>query len=195
MRYFVYCRKSQEDEERQALSIPTQLTQIERRFADDPEVEIVGTIEEARTAKVPGRPLFNEMLDRIERGEAEGIVSYVPDRLARNSVDDGRIVYMLDVGTLKDLKFVAFNFENSANGKFMLRIMFAQSKQYVDVLSDRVSAGMKAKIEKLGIRPCCANEGYLNALNEQRVKTIIPDPLRFPLIRGIVDLIFAGSVL
>ena len=193
MRYFVYCRKSQEDDERQALSISTQLANIERRFSDDAEINIVGTFEEARTAKVPGRPLFNEMLDRIARGDADGIVSYLPDRLARNSVDSGRLVYMLDTGALRDLKFVAYAFENSANGKFMLAIMFAQSKQYSDVLSDRVTDGMKQKIEKLGIRPNQAPEGYLNVVGDHRTKIIVPDPERFHLIRRVIELISAGS--
>jgi site-specific DNA recombinase len=193
MKYFVYCRKSQEDDERQALSISTQLTNIERRFGDDAEIEVVSIYEEARTAKTPGRPRFADMLERIERGEAEGIVAYLPDRLARNSVDSGQLIYMLDTGALKDLKFVDFAFENSANGKFMLQIMFAQSKQYSDVLSDRVTDGMREKIKKLGIRPNQAPEGYLNERGEHRVKIIVPDPVRFPLLRGVIDLILAGA--
>ena len=55
-----------------------------------------------------------------------------PDRLARNSVDGGLIIYLLDQGHVKDLKFANFTFENSSQGKFMLQIMFGYSKYYVD---------------------------------------------------------------
>ncbi len=89
MKYFAYCRKSSEGEERQALSIPAQIDEIKRAFAGDPEIEIVEWFEEKMSAKAPGRPVYAGMIARIERGEAEGIVAWHPDRLARNSVDGG----------------------------------------------------------------------------------------------------------
>jgi len=60
------------------------------------------------TAKVPGRPVFNRMIEQIEQGEATGILAWHPDRLARNSVDGGRIIYLLDTGKLSSLKFPTF---------------------------------------------------------------------------------------
>ena len=65
-------------------------------------------------------PLFNEMMDRIEAGEADGIIAWHPDRLSRNGVDGGRIMYALDTGKLSALKFPTFWFENTPQGKFML---------------------------------------------------------------------------
>ena len=44
------------------------------------------------TAKEPGRPIFNDMLRLVERGEADALLAWHPDRLARNSVDGGRII-------------------------------------------------------------------------------------------------------
>src|ERR1700682_5692764 len=71
-------------------------------------------------------------------GEEDGITAWHPARLARNSVDGGRVIYLLDSGKLKDLKFATYTFENTPQGKFMLQIVFANSKYYVDSLSENV---------------------------------------------------------
>ena len=86
--------------------------------------------QESYSAKSPGRPIFDEMMTRVEQGDAYGIVAWAPDRLARNSIDGGRIIYLLDQGVIKDLKFATYTFENNSQGKFMLQIMFGQSKYY-----------------------------------------------------------------
>jgi DNA invertase Pin-like site-specific DNA recombinase len=77
-----------------------------------------------------------KMMKRIENSEANGILAWHPDRLARNSVDGGQIIYLLDQTLLNFLKFPIFQFENTSQGKFMLNIMFGQSKYYVDNLSE-----------------------------------------------------------
>jgi site-specific DNA recombinase len=124
----------------------------------------------------------------IERGEAEGFIAWHPDRLARNSVDGGRIVYLLDRNKLKDLKFATFKFENNPQGKFMLAIMFGYSKYYVDTLSENVKRGNRAKIER-GWRPNRAPIGYRN---DKEMLTIVGDPDHFPYVRKLFDLILAG---
>jgi len=148
MKYFVYCRKSTEDEDHQVLSIESQRTELQKRFFSKDDIIVVDIFEEARTAKIPGRPIFNQMLKRINRGDADGIIAWHPDRLARNSVDGGQVIYFLDLGIVKDLKFASYNFENNSQGKFMLGIMFSNSKYYSDNLSENVKRGNRTKVEK-----------------------------------------------
>ena len=189
MKYFIYCRKSSEAEDKQVLSIESQIAELISKFADQPDIEIVEVLQEAFSAKAPGRPVFGAMMKRIEGGEAQGIIAWHPDRLARNSIDGGRIIYLLDGGTLQDLRFSTFTFENNPQGKFMLSIIFGYSKYYVDSLSENVKRGNRAKIAQ-GWRPNGAPLGYRN---DKETKTILPDPDHFPVVRKIFDLMLTGT--
>ena len=104
----------------------TKSTNYLKEFAKRDHLEITEFITEAKTAKMPGREQFALVLKKIERGEAQGIISWHPDRLARNSIDGGKVIYLLDTGKLLDLKFPSFWFENTPQGKFMLSIPFYQ---------------------------------------------------------------------
>src|SRR5258708_33143067 len=117
MRYFVYCRKSSEAEDRQVASIESQLSTLKRTFGQNTSAEIVEIYEEAFSAKAPGRPRFGEMISRLEAGVADGIIAWAPDRLAWNSIDGGHIIYMLDCCTIKDSKFCTCTLENNSQSK------------------------------------------------------------------------------
>ncbi len=189
MKYFMYCRKSSEDDERQALSIESQRRECDRLRAALPAGAQVEVIEESRSAKHPGRAHFGRMMKAIERREAGGIIAWDPDRLARNSMDGGWVLHLLDQGLLKELKFCTFNFENSPQGKFMLGIMFTNAKYYVDALSANVRRGNRTKVEN-GWLPCSAAPGYLN---EPVTRTIVADAERFSLVQRMFRLVLTAE--
>ena len=106
-KFFIYTRKSTDDKDRQVRSISDQLAEL-KELAVKEQIDVVDIFVEKQTAKIPGRPVFNEMLQRMESGEANGILAWHPDRLARNSVDGGKIIYFVDTEVIKDLKFSTF---------------------------------------------------------------------------------------
>jgi len=178
MRYIIYARKSTESEERQILSIESQISEL-KEFAAKEKLEIVASLCEAKTAKEPGRTKFAAMLSFLQAGKADGILSWHPDRLARNSIDGGQIVYLLDTGKIKDLKFPTFWFDNTPQGKFMLNIAFGQSKYYIDNLSENIRRGHRAKLRR-GVFPGFAPLGYLN---NHRTRDIDIDSAKAPQVR------------
>src|SRR3989338_8289846 len=188
MRYFIYARKSTDDDDRQILSIEAQLVEL-RALAKRENLSVCKELVEAKTAKEPGRPLFNSLLSSLEKGEAEGILAWHPDRLARNSVDGGKIIYLLDRGVIKDLKFPTLRFDNNAQGKFMLSIVFGQSKYYIDALSENIRRGIRLKLSK-GIWPQWAPIGYLN---DRKTRTIILDEGKAPFIKRVFELYSTGK--
>ncbi|MBU1083378.1 recombinase family protein [Patescibacteria group bacterium] len=188
LKYFVYARKSSEGEERQARSIEDQLALIWKRVRDS-KLDIVQEFTESQTARRPGRPVFNEMIQRIENGEADAILAWHPDRLARNSIDGGKIMHLLDTGHLQNLLFENFWFEHTSQGMYMLYLAFAQSKYYTDNLSENIRRGIDSKLKR-GVYPNWAKRGYTN---HPRTKEIIPDPMTFHLVQELFDLYATGK--
>jgi site-specific DNA recombinase len=186
--YFLYTRKSTDDDKRQVLSIEAQLREV-REFAQAEGLNVVAEFIERQSAKIPGRPVFNEMVARIEKGEASGIIAWHPDRLARNSVDGGRIIFLLDSGKLVSLKFPRHWFENTPQGKLMLNNEFGFSKYYVDSLSENTKRGLREKVHR-GEFPGPAPVGYLN---DYRSKRIILDRERAPLVKQAFEMYASGN--
>ena len=160
-----------------------------KEFADKEKLEIVASLCEAKTAKEPGRMKFAEMLSLIERGKADGIISWHPDRLARNSVDGGKIIHFVDRGLIRSLKFPTFWFEATPQGLFMLNIAFGQSKYFVDNLRENVKRGLRQKIRN-GVWPGWAPVGYLN---NPKTRMIDIDPDKVPKVQKMFELYATGE--
>jgi len=188
IKYFIYCRKSSEDEERQVLSIEAQLTEL-REFAKQQNLFVVKEFYESKTAKEPGREIFNEMLGEIEKGFASGILAWNPDRLARNSIDGGKVIYFVDTLKIVALKFPTFWFEATPQGKFMLSVAFGQAKYYTDNLRENILRGIRQKIRR-GELSAKAPLGYFN---EPRLRTIEPDKKTFNKVKECLGAFATGQ--
>jgi len=190
-KYFAYVRKSTEGEERQALSIESQRDKVKEFFSG---LEIVDIMEEKHSAFSPyNRPVFAEMIKRIRKGEAEGIIAWHPDRLSRNEIDASTISYLVRTGVIKDLKFGSYNFDNSPEGIMMLQLALSQSQYFSSKLGKDVRRGLEKKFS-MGWLPNKAPEGYLNKQDENNnFSIIVPDPERSPLLRRAFDLMLTGN--
>jgi site-specific DNA recombinase len=143
--YFAYCRKSSEAEDRQILSIDSQVTELKRHAARK-SIRILEVLTEAKSAKAPGRPVFNSMMERLYRGEADGILCWKLDRLARNPVDGGAIIWaMKQHGVRIITPFQAYS--QSEDNVVWMYLEFGMAQKYVDDLSKNVKRGLRAKAE------------------------------------------------
>lgn len=146
LKYAMYLRKSTEDEGRQIRSIKDQERDC-RELAQRLGLNIVGVISEQKSAKTPNnRPKFADMLKRVRAKEFDAIIAWHPDRLARNMVEAGKIIHMLDTDVIKDIRFVSHQFSNDANGKMLLGMLFVFSKHYSDDLSSKVKRGVDGNL-------------------------------------------------
>jgi len=188
--YFIYCRKSSEAEDRQVLSIESQTRELEQ-LAAKLNFSIVEVLTESKSAKDPGRPVFNAMMQRLYRGEAAGIICWKLDRLARNPVDGGSIIWAIKQHGIKVMT-PAQSYAREDDNIILMYIEFGMAQKYVDDLSKNVKRGMKTKIEN-GWFSGKAPLGYLNHTDKLTGEnTLVKDPDRFPLIRRMWDLMLTG---
>ena len=189
--YFLYCRKSTDEKDRQVLSLSSQETEAAQRFGS---LKIIKLPHESVSAFEPDkRPIFKSMIERIKKGEAQGIIAWHPDRLSRNPKDAAEVIYLLDIGKIKDLKFCSYYFDNSPEGKMMLQITLSQSKYSSDKLSKDVKRGMDKKALS-GWRPGLATLGYTNSkTNFKGEQVIYSDPIRFHRVKQMWSLLLTGN--
>jgi len=187
-RYMMYCRKSSESDERQIQSLPDQITNL-TALIKQRGVDLVGEpLQEQRTAKIPGRPVFGKLIQMIEDGEVNTIVLLNPSRLSRNTVDTGRIIYLMDQGKLLEVVTPYQSFRNNPSDKFMLNLLCTQAKLENDNKSVNVTEALKLKAER-GVFPGKARPGYRNNHEKpQGLRDISPHPVYFPLMRKLFDL-------
>jgi DNA invertase Pin-like site-specific DNA recombinase len=186
VRYCLYARKSTESEERQILSIDSQIKEM-LQLAEKEGLEIVSMKRESHSAKETGqRPVFNEIVEEIKIGKYNGILTWAPDRISRNAGDLGKIVDLMDAGKLHEIRTFGQQFTNSPSEKFLLMILGSQAKLENDNRAVNVKRGMRARCE-MGLRPGSTLTGYINERHMDRKCQVIVDPERGTVIRKMFE--------
>jgi DNA invertase Pin-like site-specific DNA recombinase len=182
LKYCLYARKSSESDEKQAMSIDGQLREMSD-IAKREKINVVEVVTESHSAKETGqRPQFNYMLENVNKGKYNAIITWAPDRISRNAGDLGRVVDLMDQGRLSLIKTHSQTFSNNPNEKFLLMILCSQAKLENDNRGINVKRGLRNKCQ-VGIRPCMAPLGYLNVIKSNRIHTVVPDLERAPTIK------------
>lgn len=191
--YCLYARKSSEDDERQALSIDSQIKEMAIQ-AEAQGLRVTDIRKESHSAKQSGhRPVFEQLIADIRKGLFTGILSWAPDRLSRNAGDLGVLVDLMDQGKLIEIRTHGQVFTNSPNDKFLLMILCSQAKLENDNRGINVKRGMKTKCE-LGFRPNMTPLGYLNDhYSGKGQKKVFVDKTRAPIIRQAFEKVEAGA--
>jgi len=186
MTYCLYARKSSESEERQVLSIDSQIKEM-LQLAERERLEVAEIRRESHSAKDTGqRPVYNELLADIRQGKFNGILTWAPDRLSRNAGDLGALVDLMDQKLLIEIRTHGQTFTNSPNEKFLLMILGSTAKLENDHRGENVKRGLRTRVE-MGLWPGVAPLGYLNQGLMDKKCQIIIDPARAPVIKQMFE--------
>lgn len=186
VRYCLYARKSTEEEDKQALSIESQVKEMTAIAVRD-RLEIVEIKRESHSSKEVGqRAVYNQLLDDIRCGKFNGILTWAPDRLSRNAGDLGAVVDLLDQKKLVEIRTYTQTFTNNPNEKFMLMILGSQAKLENDQKIINVKRGLRARCE-MGWRPSTPPTGYLSEKHVDKKCQVRLDPKRAPVMRQIFE--------
>ena len=187
MRYFLYARKSTDVEDKQVMSIEGQLAEL-RALAKSEGLEIAAEFIEKQSAKMPGRPVFSEMLEWIQNGEVQGIVCWKLDRLARNPVDGEQISWLLQENIIRHIR-THDRSHLPGDNVLMMSVEFGMANQFIRDLSSNVKRGLRLKVKR-GEYPGLAPIGYLN---DPREKSVVIDRKKARLVRQAFEMYAGGS--
>lgn len=194
LRHCLYARKSTSEEDRQAMSIDSQIREM-TRLAEDQGLNIVCTKRESHSAKVSGqREIFNRMLEEIEEGTYNSLICWDVSRISRSGGDIGRVIDLMDKKLLIEIRTHGQNFTNSPNDKFLLLLLASQSKMENDVKGVNVKRGLRTRCE-MGIRPGCVPLGYKlirSSQNFREPSKIVVDEERAPFIKKMFQYVNSG---
>ena len=185
--YFLYARKSTDLEDRQVRSIEDQLAVL-RALAKEQGLHVVREFTEKQTAKKPGRPIFNEMMGRIESGEAQGVLCWKLDRLPAIRWTAGQISWFLQQSIIQHIRTHEKDYRPTDN-VVMMAVEFGMATQYVIDLAANTKRGLHEKVKR-GEYPSIAPLGYLN---DTARKIVIKDKREAPVVIKTFELCAEGN--
>lgn len=186
IKYCLYARKSTEQEDKQALSIESQVREM-ISLAEREGLEIVEIKRESHSSKEVGqRPVYNELINEIRQGKFNGILTWAPDRLSRNAGDLGAVVDLMDQKLLHEIRTYGQKFTNNPNEKFLLMILGSQAKLENDNKMVNVKRGLRARCE-MGHWPSVPPTGYLSNPDRNKKCQVVLDEQRADVIKQMFE--------
>ncbi len=175
MKYFMYCRKSSEGDEKQALSLQSQEREL-RDYAKENKLEIVKMYSEAKSARIPGkRDQFKAMLEGLDARKADAIICWKTDRLSRNPEEAGKIMQRITDNVIKEIRTPQKSIGTEDANDILMGVEFGSNSQFSKDLSYNTKRGIREKIN-LGQWPGLAPHFYVNYGLKNKERNIIPDP-------------------
>ena len=168
------------------MSIDSQIKEM-LQLAEKEGLNVVEIKRESHSAKETGqRPIFNEIIEEIRQDKYNALLTWAPDRIARNAGDLGKVVDLMDAGILKEIRTYGQRFSNNPNEKFLLMILGSQAKLENDNRGINVKRGLRTRVE-MGLWPGVAPLGYLNQKLMDKKCQIIVDPARAPIVKKMFE--------
>lgn len=188
----VYCRKSTESEERQVLSLSAQQEEA-TKLATQLGILRTRQYQEAKSAKINGqRMAFTQMIKDIQSNKVNAIICWKLDRLARNMVEGGEIIDLLQRGVIRAI-ITPFKVYYPNENALLMAVEFGAANQYSRDLSQNVKRGL-LKRAKMGLPSGIAPIGFLNSRSENgNTPTIIVDPVRLQIVKQMLEFYLHGS--
>lgn len=184
--HVIYARKSTESDDRQVLSIDSQVQEL-KVLAMRRGMQVDEVLTEARSAKAPGRPIFGQLMKRVHRGEIASVFCWKMDRLARNHFDTGQVLQALADAKLPRVVTPERDYTADGNDRFLGNFEFGIATKFIDDLRANVRRGNRARFQQgwPNFRPPI---GYLEDRTGPTT-TVVRDKDRYPIVRQMWDLL------
>src|ERR1700722_16481423 len=194
MKAIILARVSSKEQE-DGQSIPAQVRRL-TEYADKHQLDVIKVFQITESSTKESRKEFEKIIELISKSrECIALIADTVDRVQRGFKESILIEKLLREGKmelhfLRDRLILDKNSNSTDIMRWDMSVMFA--KAYVLQLSDNVKRSLE-QARKEGIRAGLAPLGYLNVIDKQGNKDVIPDPEQRHLIVKMFELYVTGN--